>query len=275
MKKFVLFLVCILTIATQNTYAQDQTRGQETGINLELTAQKSLLVVPMMDKMFLSNVGTQLGRANQLNFREMRELLIDKINENTVLSASGIWDASDAKGYNDTLVEYFHMAIGFNYDEVTVHSAQEETKIQEFWQQLQEKTKTQTTAKNGAYLDKGEIKEFYDKQERFMNASLDSAFTSHEIFQSIEQDYVLIINELDIYKPNPNEVNYGSGERTLKLHFTLYSKEGKRIYGNATFATFDKSELDIYEIINSALFSAVNRMVAECTAQLNISPIEQ
>ena len=60
------------------------------------------------------------------------------------------------------------------------------------------------------------------------------------------------------------------GERTLKLHFTLYNSEGKRLYGNAAFSTFAEEELDIYTIANDALFSAINRMLAECTAELTI-----
>ncbi|GEM_PF-1032848 len=272
MWKSVFLVVFCLCVATQENQAQDETRGQGNVPTFSVMSQKSMLIVPMMDKMFLSNVGTQLGRSNQLNFRELRSLLIDKTNENALMSASGLYDVFEANEVNDSLVRYFHSATGFNYELVKTHSTTQETKIQEFWSQLQAKAKTETSAKNGAYLERGEIKEFYDDQERFMNSNLDTAFISHPMFQAVDQDYVLVINELDIYKPNPNEVNFQSGERTLKLHFTLFSNEGKRIYGNATFATFDKSVSDIYEIVNTSLYSAVNRMIAECSAHLNISP---
>jgi hypothetical protein len=272
MRKIVFLVVILVSIVTLKTTAQDQTRGQESMPLLDMNNQKSMLIVPMMDRMFLSNMGTQLGKYNHLNYKELRSLLISKIHETALISADGLYDVSDASEINDTLVKYFHMASGFNYELVKVHSEKQETKVQEFWSELQDKTQTKNLNKNGAYLEKGEIKEFYDDQERFMNSSLDTAFISHQAFASLKQDYILIINELDIYKPEPNKLNYFSNERTIKLHFTLYSKEGERIYGNATFATFDKSELDIYNIINSSLFSAVNRMIAECSAHLNISP---
>ena len=273
MIKWILTALLFSGIATLNSAAQDETRGQKSTPIISNTAQKSMLVIPMMDKMFLSNVSGQLGKANELSYKELKELLVEKINETAVLSASGVWQAEDASAANDSLTTIFHQATAFKYDLVLVHSQKEETKIQEFWQKLQEKSQTLNSEKNGAYLEKGEVKEFYDNKERFMNAQLDTAFISSDYFQNIEQDYVLIINELDITKPNPNDVNYNTGERTLKLHFTLYSSAGKHIYGNATFATFDKGELDIYSIINSSLFSAVNRMIAECSAHLKlISP---
>lgn len=267
MRKFFLILVSATWVFTFQTRAQDLTSGQKSSILLSQQTKKEFLIVPMMDKMFLSNVSHEIGKHNEMNFREVRSFFKDFITDMTVLSSLQNWKMTDLNGLNDTIVQNVHVAQSFDYDLIKVHTKTEESQIQKIWDQLQ-KTETKSKQKRGAYLENGEIKEFYDGKSRFMNAMVDTSWVFGQVLSEHSFDYVLFINELDINKPRPTDPNYGTNERTLKLHFTLFSNEGKRLYGNATFSTFEEDELDIYSIANNALFSAINRMIAECSTEL-------
>jgi len=258
-------LLVILSVLTTAVNAQDETSAQGNSVLYSTNSAPDVLLMPMIDKMFLSNVTHEIGRYNDMDFKEVRSFFKDYISDFTPLSA-GSWNVSPVP---DSLVKKIHVAQGFDYDLITTPSKKEESQIQKIWNQLQ-KQQSFTQTKRGVYLENGEIKEFYDGKSRFMNAVVDTAWVFGNVLASSEEDYLLFINELDINKPSPTEANFGSRDRTLKLHFTLYNSKGERVYGNAAFSTFDPEVLDIYEIANSALLSAINRMLAECTNSLNV-----
>ena len=266
MYKWISILVLCLSVATLKTSAQDETTGDRNGLFYSSEAQKEVLLVPMMDKMFLSNVIHEMGRYNDMDFREVRSFFKGYISEMVGLSGAENWRITPANSL-DSITQKIQIAQGFDYDLITIHSKTEETKIQQIWSKLQEATEEKSSAR-GAYLENGELKEFYDGKSRFMNTKVDTGWVFGQVLANSNFDYLLFINELDINKPRPTDANFGTGERTLKLHFTLYNSDGKRLYGNAAFSTFAEEELDIYTIANDALFSAINRMLAECTAEL-------
>ncbi len=255
-----------MVIFVAHCTAQDQTTGQNSLLSYSNESSKSFLLVPMMDKMFLSNVTHEIGKYNQMNFRQVRSYFKDYISEMSALSAVQNWSISEANDTDSTLMK-IQVAQSFDYDMVKVHTKAEESKIEEIWNSLQKKADV-TQARRGAYLENGEIKEFYDGKERFMHAVVDTSWVFGQVLKDKEVDYVLFINELDINKPRPSDANYGSGERTVKLHFTVYNSRGKRVYGNAAFSTFAADELDIHSIANGAVLSAVNRMLAEISTEL-------
>lgn len=257
-------VVCI-SVATLTLTAQDETTGQRNSLLTSSQAQLDFLVVPMMDKMFLSNVSHEIGKYNGMDFREVRSFFKDYITNLTTLSALDHWQMNSL---NDSTAKNVHMAIGYEYDLVKVPTKTEENKIAQIWDQLQNRELDQKRDR-GAYLENGEIKEFYDGKSRFMNALPDTAWVFGNQLGDKEFDYLLFINELDIHKPRPTDPNFGSEERTLKLHFSLYDNEGQLVYGNAAFSTLGSDELDIYELSNNALFSAINRMLAECSTHLD------
>lgn len=270
MLKWISILAMCLSVATLKTAGQDETTGDKNALSYSSEAQKEVLLIPMMDKMFLSNVTHEIGRYNDMNFREVRSFFKDYIVDMADLSGAETWNITDANSL-DSVTQKIQVAQGFDYDLVTIHSKIEETKIQQIWNKLQHSA-TDKSDNRGAYLENGEIKEFYDGRSRFMNTKVDTGWVFGQVLVDSDFDYLLFVNELDINKPRPSDANFGSGERTLKLHFTLYNSEGKRIYGNAAFSTFAEDELDIYAIANDALFSAINRMLAECTAELTALP---
>ena len=262
----VMLLFCFATLGAQS---QDETSGENNSALVSEQAEVSFLVVPMMDKMFLSNMSHEIGKYNGMNFREVRKFFTARIVENALLGGFDNWNMSSSESENDSLTTNINMSLGYDYDLVTVYEHKEETKIKELWESLQSKSE-QKVENRGAYLDKGEIKEFYDGKERFMNAKMDSSWVVGTLLKDNPFDYILVINELDINKPRPNETELDQSERTLKLHFTLFDGSGNRIYGNATFGTFDENELDVYEILNNALFSSINRMLAECSNAISL-----
>ncbi len=269
MLKWLIIGYLLVSVAAQNCIAQDKTTGERNSLLLSSEAQKEFLIVPMMDKMFLSNVSHEIGKYNGMNFREVRSFFRDYITEMTALSSLANWQMTSLDETSDTLARNVHVAQRFDYELIKVHTKTEESKIQEIWHHLQKKEEKQSQPR-GAYLENGEIKEFYDGKSRFMNAQVDTSWVFGNVLSDFDFDYLLFINELDINKPRPTDPNYGTSERTIKLHFTLYSSEGKRLYGNAAFSTFEENDLDIYGIANNALFSAINRMLAECSAELTL-----
>ncbi|MEJ6681180.1 MAG: hypothetical protein QNL21_03700 [Flavobacteriales bacterium] len=268
MYKWTSILVLFLSVTTVKTLAQDETTGDRNEISYSSEAQKEVLLVPMMDKMFLSNVIHEIGRYNEMDFREVRSFFKGYISDMVALNGAENWRITHANSL-DSITHKIQIAQGFDYDLITVHSKVEETRVQKIWNKLQETTEEKYSAR-GAYLENGELKEFYDGKSRFMNTKVDTGWVFGQVLADSDFDYLLFINELDINKPRPTDANFGSRERTLKLHFTLYNSQGKRLYGNAAFSTFAEEELDIYAIANDALFSAINRMLAECSAELTI-----
>jgi len=264
-----LILSSLVMFGSSYATSQDKTSGQRSSLLLSGESQKKFLLVPMMDKMFLSNVSHEIGKWNGMNFREVRSYFQDYLTDMTALSALENWEMNDMNNYPDSILKNIHVAIGYDYDLVTEHSRLEESEIQKIWSYLQVNN-SDITSKRGAYLDKGEIKEFYDDHMRFMNARPDTAWVFGNVLTDFEFDYLLFINELDIHKPKPSDVTYNTQERIVKLHFTLYSEKGKRIYGNAAFSTFSENELDIDKIAHNALFSAINRMIAECSNSISL-----
>ena len=62
MDKWISILVLFLSVTTLKASAQDETTGDRNGLSYSSEAQKEVLLVPMMDKMFLSNVIHEIGR---------------------------------------------------------------------------------------------------------------------------------------------------------------------------------------------------------------------
>jgi len=243
-----LFIVLIFTLAIS---AQDRTYSYgNKGYSQSLP---KVAIVPFESNLYLSDINKEIGNRTGLNLQEIENTFRDGIMQTIINLGSDSYNFIDPTEIEEEdlhrIIGGIYSCISYDYVQVIPLDKVDKTNAQKLLEKLKKK-EAPSQQNRGVYLEDGEIREWYDKKERFMDAKVHNQEKFDKIIIENELDFILCINELDIKVMR--DVNRDVGQiwpRRVKIHFTIFDKNGNKTFGSAVYNNYDGNQKDIYSII--------------------------
>jgi hypothetical protein len=246
-----LFCCCI----AERGVAQEKTIGGNRLMhNTAMDGAPSLLVVGCEAKMYRSDVDREIGKANTMTHEEIsrffRSALAASLHQTFASRYNTISGDDRSTGYSSKdggLSNFMHENVRYVYEVLKV----EDTTSSKLKQLVKRKPR-EPKSKSG--IVEGQVAVQPSQNERYMHAVLENDTLLSFLKKSEQVDYVLFINELDVtyFIKDPAKAAYGGVEKSFKVHYTIYSTDGKVILSGAEKAYVDGSESNIHQLANSA-----------------------
>lgn len=245
MKLFFTFLfgLSLITVNAQHTTL----RFTDGPINLN---EQSVLIIPFESHYYLSDVNRTLARQNQLSTDEIIARFTAAIDQSLLYAfeekctVNSFYLLDDEESKSDLTYLFSNRKLQYELVEKT----EEESKIKKLSKAFQKK---EDNTYQGASIQEGQIISKRDDRERYMKALINDSKVLDSISGKFENDYFLFVNELDI------NTLYGDAmamqnmqyDREIKIHYTLYHRDGSILSTGISKTTFPATQNDINEII--------------------------
>lgn len=244
-------LLVLITSFISIVSAQDKTYS--FGSNMYSETLPKVAIAPFEDKMYLSDINKEIAKRTGLSLNEIENTFREGIIQTLINLGSDSYNFIDPMDMEEE--DYYrhlgeiYSCISYSYEKVVPIKAIEMTRAEKLVEKLEAKEAPDQLAR-GTYLEGGEIKEWYDKKERFMNAQITNEERFKEMIEKYDLDFVLTINELDIQVMRDHSRDVGqTWNRRVKIHFTIFDDNGKQTFGSAVYQIYDGQQKDIYSII--------------------------
>ena len=197
-----------------------------------LVSRASVLVIPYMPDMHLSDADPDIAIGSEMEFPEMRsELrkgLVSALNKNfqEVYDVPGL--QKDFAGQSERDIEILYHSLLYQSDSVY----------------------TLKDPKRFALVDSLGKKIKPRKETTYINISIADEMLIPDYSKKYNADYFIFLNELDIKTNYDDCLNLALKiyRRDLKVHYSIFIKSGKQIYGDVAVASFDTNTNDVKEI---------------------------
>ena len=239
---FVALLVCGILQAQHSTL-----RFTDEAINL---SQKSVLVVPFESKMYLSDINKSLAESNNLTSSQIIKRFTAAIDQSIYYAFEQKCKVSSFYGIEDTSVtqdlNYIYDNLQLEYELVSV--TEDKTKAEKLKAKLKKK---EDNSYQRGQVNNGEIVTTRDVRERYMKTVITDQHMLDSMHFKFDNDYFLFVNQLDINNDYSDmiAVQQGNYNRIVKLHYTLYQKDGSILTTGISKTTFSNRQNDINKII--------------------------
>lgn len=223
-----------------------------------------VLIVPFEPKMYISGVDRQISDRTGLTFHQIRDNMRYAIADYIMRGIGGGLKVTslmhiDTVGVVEDL-GYIYNSIGYKYkalpqeDIDKAKKAEEDSKmtnkIKGSFNKLVKKEEEKEEA--GATIKDGQIHTVRSNDEKFMNTSIHNPNLLTALNAKYATDVFLFINELDIEEEAEGErvgLSSLAYKRKVKVHYTIFDKEGNEIHGGAAIAYMPSSTNDMNKII--------------------------
>jgi hypothetical protein len=258
--KFVsfLFLACYGFIAM----AQHSTlQFSDSPINLQ---HQSILIVPFQSHMYLSEVNHALAEHNKLDSEEIYRKFNMALDQSLFYSMHEKCDVTSFYQLDEkeigTELKYIYDHIKLEYELV---DAKEDNNA---FQKLKNKLKKEEEQRyDRGGLVEGQLITTSDPRQRYMKAVVENQGMLDSMHYKFDNRFFLFINQLDIRNVYGDAVSMQSGyEREIKVHYTLYLKNGEILSTGISASRFPSHENDI-DLICRTNFPIIARQI---TAEL-------
>lgn len=231
-------LLSFLFFSINHTFSQD-TAATHT--------YASVLVIPYMPAMHLSDADVDIADGSQMEIPEMRSALrmglVKQLNKNF----AEIYNMNEmqndfVKGDNNNLDALYHSVV-FQRDSVY----------------------TLKFPKKFAVKDTAQKKKTFVKvkpEVQYINAEITDELLIPDLSKRFDADYFIFLNELDIKTHSEDCINLAMKiyRRDLKVHYTIFDKQGKQLYGDVAVANFDSNSNDVNNIMKKN-FPAISEYI--------------
>jgi hypothetical protein len=235
-----------------NASAQHSTlRFQDEPFMLD---HQSILIVPFESKMYLSDVNRDIGQYNQLSSQEiidrftnaLDQSLYYKFKERCKVSSFYTLDDDSSKA----ALSYIYQNIELEYELVAL--TEEKTKAEKLKSKF--KKKEDPTYDRGG-IENGQLVTKSDPRERYMKAVVRDQKMLDSVHLNFNNEFFLFLNELDFKNVYGDALAMQNMEynRELKVHFTLYKKDGTILTTGISSTLVPATENDI-NVITSTYF---------------------
>ena len=205
-----------------------------------LLSRASVLVIPYMPDMHLSDADPDIAIGSEMEFPEMRsELrkgLVRALNKNfqEIYDVPGL--QKDFANQSERDIEILYHSLQYEND--TVYTLKE--------------------SKRFALVDSLGKKLKPRKETTYINIGIADEMLIPDYSKKYNADYFIFLNELDIKTYYDDCLNLALKiyRRDLKVHYSIFNKSGKQIYGDVAIASFDTNTNDVKEI-NSKYFPVI------------------
>jgi len=212
--------------------------------------QQSILLVPFEGKMFLSEINQKLAQENGLNSEQILERFTSAVDQAILYTfqercnVSSFYAMEDKESTEDLAYVFDNLSLEYEL----VSKTQEKSKLEKAREKLKKK---EDDSYQGGMIQGGQIVTKRDVRERYMKAVIEDQKMLDSMHFKFNNKYFLFVNQLDIRNAysdaiSMQQMNY---EREIKLHYTLYHKNGEIISTGISRTTFPSNLNNIDQII--------------------------
>jgi len=231
------FFLISLSVITSPAFA-----GEEDSLSIiPEQRQLSFLIVPYKPMMHLSDADNDLARYSEMNQQEVRNQLrlglLKNLNTKLVMEYEVKIPDQDFVESDDRDLELIYNSLAFGEDTVFPLKANSK-KDSMHWKKKIFKAETPTKKT----IDKTYINvDFYDQH---LLSDLATKYRS---------DYFIFLNELDIKTNFADCLDLALKiyQRELKVHYSVFDRTGKQVFGDVAVVNFPSNSNDVDEIIAS------------------------
>lgn len=272
MKKILIFLFAIASISA--VPAQNSTTGI-TKKDSSLNGKNSVLVIPFESKLYLSDIDRDLGKANNLNFHDIKAKFRAALDREIFIALKPYFNPLSfyAIEPQESRAElgYIYNSIGYKYDLVP---EEEVVKKQSVGKKFIGKFKKSKRTKDSEYYSEtehiksgiynGEIVSEIDNREKYMKTTLPNPKLLPNLNAKYKASHYIFINQLDIKRSA--DLRYVAREeeykREIKVHYTIYDNSGNEVSSGAIKSRFPSNQNDIDKIIKIQFPLIAQRIVS-------------
>ncbi|MEQ8625125.1 MAG: hypothetical protein RJQ00_10665 [Vicingaceae bacterium] len=245
--KRILFLTTILMV--NYCFAQHSTmRFTNEPIRLN---QESVLMVPFESKMYLSDINKELAEENNLTADQIIQRFINGIDQSIYYTfrdrcnITSFYELQDGESGKDLNYIYDNLKLEYELVSKGDQSSGFDRMKNKF------KKKEDQEYKRGEIRD-GEIYSERDERERYMKAVVENNEMLDSMHFKFDNSYFLFITELDIKNLYTDAIAMQSMDydREIKVHYTLYYKNGEILSTGVSATTFPGHLNNIDKIIS-------------------------
>ncbi len=243
--KITFVFLSLLTFIAGRSHGQNQpatTDSSDAGIK-----HASVLIIPYMPAMHLSDADPDISQGSEMNPQQMRETLrmglLKELNKNFA-------EVYDMKRVNNDFVR------GDNRDtEALYHSLMFST----------DSVYTLKDPKKFAVRDTLPKKKSGNKikpETKYINATVQDEMLIPDYAEKYDADYIIILNEMDIKTHSEDCINLALKiyRRDLMVHYSIFDKTGKQVYGDVAVSHFGTNTNDVNEIMKEN-FPSISRQI--------------
>lgn len=197
----------------------------------------SVLVIPYMPAMHLSDADNDISDGSQMEMPQMRSTL-----------RQGLLKALKKK-----FVEVYNVR-GFNNDFVNDDNRDMDvlyhTLLFEGDSVYPLKYPARFAIKDTILFKKGSVK--LKPESQYINVGIYDSMLIPDLSKKYNADYIIFLNEIDIKTHFDDCLNLALKiyRRDLKVHYSIFDKTGKQLYGDVAVSHFGSNTNDVNEIIN-------------------------
>lgn len=247
MYKKITFSVIGLLLLSFGVNAQHSTlRFSDQPLTLN---NQSLLLVPFESRMFLSDVNRELSQTNDLSAQEIVNRFTSAVDQSILYTfqkrceVSSFYLLDDKEAESD--LSYIYSKIKLEYELV------EEAGDKKGLKKLKSKFKKEDNSYQRGRIEGGQVITKRDDRERYMKAVVKDQHMLDSMHYKFDNKYFLFVNELDIKNiyEGAHQMAQMDYNREIKLHYTLYQKDGEILSTGVSRTTFPAQLNDINTII--------------------------
>jgi len=228
-----------------------------------------VLIIPFEPKMYISSADKEIAKRTNLTHQEIRENMRYGISSQ-MRHAVGKGMKSVSLMHIDTGdvgrdLGYIYNSIGYKYkplptEDVARNKQNEEdvkpiNKLKGSFNKLVKHDKpAPKETDGGTRIKNGQIQSTVSYGEKFMNTSIHNPNLLNVLSAKYNVDVFLFINELNIEAAAPASrtgLSSLSYKRRVKVHYTIFDKDGKELHGGAAIVYMPATTNDMNKIINN------------------------
>ncbi len=236
MRSSLTFLVLVVVLTRS-----EPTRASVPDTTTEFSPQRNLsfVVVPYKPMMHLSDADNDLSNYSGITQQEMRSQLrfglLKNLNTKLVVDYEATIPQQDFVQNDERDLELIYNSLAFGED--TVYPLKANAKRDS----LQWKKKVFTSKENSVK----------NVEKTYINVDFYDQLLLPDLARKYNADYFIFLNELDI------KTNYSDCldlalkiyQRELKVHYSVFNRNGKQVYGDVAVVKFPSNSNNIDEII--------------------------
>ncbi len=283
MIKYVLTLAFILSLGALS--AQDNSlRPSDQPESTYGNGKHKVLLIPYEPRLYMSRIDGKVARTTGLSMYQIKQRMRLGLNHMMFAEATkthnalSLLDSEDPEVQKDLM--YIYNSIGYKYEVMPVSDEEEAAEPKKGVDRIQgfftERIKSGNEAVE-AESDNPPPRSEMDNVERYMNTTVINPNLFDYLAGKYEVDVFVFINQLDITEQvEQGGYSYAknSHKRRIKVHYTIFNRQGEQISGGASIVYFPGKVNDLNGIIKG-YFPAAAQGICKNLPKTELSAEEQ
>jgi hypothetical protein len=219
------------------------------------TQNTSVLIIPYQPAMHLSDADADISEGSEMNPRQMREALRMDLMKEMNKKFAEVYNLQQQSGRNfvrgdNNETEALYHSLMFSSDSV-----------------YPLKDKKRFAVKDTATGKKTTNK--FKPETKYMNVTVQDDALIPDYAKKYNADYIIFLNEIDIKTHSEDCINLALKiyRRDLMVHYSIFDKTGKQVYGDVAVSHFGSNSNDVNQIaaenfpsISDYVLNSMNRI---------------